>query len=84
MQAQGTTMSPHQRASLDMPKKADVRMLVAAVRRGWDVPVAVRVRAARRLMAIVEDPRCPDAEKVRAATAVVVLNGDNQNENARG
>ena len=71
-------MSPHQLASLDMRKKADVRLLVTAVRRGWDVPNAVRARAARRLMAVVADPRCPDDEKVRAAAAVVVLNGANQ------
>jgi hypothetical protein len=33
--------------------------------------------AARRLMAVVEDPRSPDAEKVRATAAILTLGGAN-------
>ncbi|WZP01137.1 hypothetical protein EP7_005586 (plasmid) [Isosphaeraceae bacterium EP7] len=76
-------MSPHQLAGLGMRKKVDVRMLAAAVGQGWDVTVAVRARAARRPMAVVEGPRCPDAVKVRAAASVVVLNGSNLKDAGR-
>jgi hypothetical protein len=73
-------MSPTRLANLDLTRKPDVQLLVRAASRGWPVPNAIRRRAARALMAVINDPRSTDLDRVSACRAIVSLNAANLKE----